>query len=70
VDGGAPASGAGACASPALVDLRRDIKPAPRTGTTDESCLATMNITIYGWSTDVERHVNVTICLVDGVISA
>jgi hypothetical protein len=29
-----------------------------------------MKITIYGWSTDVERHVNGAICLVDGVISA
>jgi len=27
-----------------------------------------MKITIFGWSTDVERHVNATICLVDGVI--
>jgi hypothetical protein len=27
-------------------------------------------VTIYGWSTDVERLVKATVCLVDGVISA
>jgi hypothetical protein len=30
----------------------------------------TSKITISGWSTDVERHVNATICLVNGVIWA
>jgi len=29
-----------------------------------------MKITISGWSTDVERLVKATVCLVDGVISA
>jgi hypothetical protein len=29
-----------------------------------------MKITNSGWSTDVERYVNVAICLVDGVILA
>jgi hypothetical protein len=27
-----------------------------------------MKITIYGWSTDVERLVKATFCLVDGMI--
>jgi hypothetical protein len=27
-------------------------------------------VTIYGWSTDVERCVNGAVCLIDGVISA
>jgi hypothetical protein len=42
-----------------------NINIAPRLGAISDK---TTNVTIYGWSPDMERPVKATVCLVDGMV--
>jgi hypothetical protein len=47
---------------------RRQSSPRPHLALPTTGSLGPMKITISGWSTDMERLVNVGVCLVDGMI--